>query len=204
MCIFQVDAIDNDSDLEWICAVVNKPPKIEHQDSYLLFIRSYPRQYLKYKFLSRTEKRELVQHCQSFIAFFNSYLLKHSDASQLELLMDQMHLWGAIRAFSSAITLLSLELPILLGIKLVFTPLPDLRLQIGIVLAVSLILIILFHKRFADYIISKSFSRLCLTMLSLVYLTAIQQSEEKPSSSQQMIPSAQEGSRDNIAKETVS
>jgi hypothetical protein len=70
-------------------------------------------------------------------------------------------------------------------------------------LAVSLSLIILFHKKFADYIISKSFSRLCMTMLSLVYLTTIQQSENKPSSSQQMIPSAKEVSQDNVVKETI-
>jgi len=145
----------------------------------------------------------LVQRCQSFIAFFNSYLLKHSEASQLELLMDQMHLWRAMRAFSSAITLLSLELIVLLGVNLVFPPLPDLRLQIGIVLVISLILIILFHKKFADYIIGKSFSRLCMTMLSLVYLTAIQQPGENPSSSQQIIHSAQEVSQDNGVKGTI-
>jgi len=203
MCIFQDDAIDNHNDIEWMCSVVNGPPKIKHQNSYLVFIRTYPRLYLKYKFLSLTEKRELVQHCQNFIAFFNSYLLKRSDASQLESLMDQMHLWSTMRAFSSAISLLSLELLVLLAVKVISPPLPDLRSQIGIALAVSLILIIFFHQKLADYIISKSFSRLCTTMLSLVYLTTIQESEEKPSSSQQMSPSAQEVNQGNVVKEMV-
>lgn len=182
LCILQDNNIDGYSGIEWICFLSDNSEKIESKKSSLLRVLSYPRKYFSYLFLSYPKTRELVQACQSFIAFFNSYLLKNSEASQLEMLMDQMHLWRAMRAFATAITLLSFELVALLIGTIVLSPLPDLKVRIVIVLIISLSFSFIFYKFIANYIIRISFSRLCITMLSLMYLTIAPSQEDSPSS----------------------
>jgi hypothetical protein len=123
------------------------------------------------------EKREVVYMCQRLVAFFHSFIFTNSDVSQLEMLVDRMHLWQTIRAFSTAITILSFEFIILFWLSIFSFSSQELLQQIGIAVLLTLIAIAIV-ARYARYIINRSFSRVCMTLFSLVYFVAKKSSQE--------------------------
>lgn len=175
--IFQKDDIDKKNSIEWIQTAVkdrvgSAPDKTLPQRIWRSF---------RDLSWSSPEKRELVQACQRLVAFFHSYIFTNSDASQLEMLVDRMHLWQTIRAFSTAITILSVEFVLLLWWSII-SSLSQVSLpQIGIAALISVILLAVV-ERYARYLIMKAFSRVCMTLFSLVYLVSQKPSKENASS----------------------
>ncbi len=171
-CIFQ-DDIDKLNDSEWLQTVIKKRFKTSSE-------KTVPqRVWQSFKDLSwySREKREVVSMCQRLVAFFHSYIFINSDASQLEMLVDRMHLWQTIRAFSTAITILCFEFIVLFWGSTLLIPSQELLQRIGIALLLSLIVIAII-ERYARYLIDRSFTRVCMTLFSLVYFVSQKPSEQ--------------------------
>ncbi|MGH2496432.1 MAG: hypothetical protein ACRDIV_17170 [Ktedonobacteraceae bacterium] len=179
LCILQKrdGDIDTLNSRKWLQAVVKKRFKSSAE-------RTLPqRVWQGFRDLSwiSPEKRELVLTCQKLVAFFHSFIFINCDASQLEILVDRMHLWQTIRAFSTAITILSIEFIIFLWGSIILSLSQEPLQRMGIALFISLILIAIID-RYARRLINKAFSRVCITLFSLVYLVSKKQSEQNCSS----------------------
>jgi hypothetical protein len=109
LCIFQDQTVDALNSRKWIKAFLDGYRRSNSQ-------KPWPRrvwQNLRDWSWFSPVKGALVAECQRLVAFLHSYIFLHSEVSQLEMLVTRMHLWQIIRAFSTAIILLSVELGVL-------------------------------------------------------------------------------------------
>jgi hypothetical protein len=150
---------------------------------------SIPRQYLAalgvgfdvYVFWKR-ERREryvasvkrsvgwgLVRPYERLWSFFASYIVVLSGSAQLTLLVDQYSLWRTARAIATALYLISAE-------TLFFVPWT--APSRGLAAQVLLPLVSMAATFLSMYITLGTYSRLCFTLFSLVYVTYDKQTEK--------------------------
>jgi hypothetical protein len=103
----------------------------------------------------------LVRPYERLWSFFTSYVVVLSGSAQLTLLVDQYSLWRTARAIATALYLISAET--LFVVPLLVDP------PIGLAVLVSLAS--LAATFLSVYITLGTYSRLCFTLFSLVYVT---------------------------------
>jgi hypothetical protein len=94
---------------------------------------------------------------ERLLSFFTSYIMSQSGSAQLTLMADQYSLWRTARAIATALYLLTLEA--ILNFEGFFVPIAVLILSVGV----------------TTLIISGTYSRLCFTLFSLMYVACDKQ-----------------------------
>jgi|SRR5215510_5575417 len=105
-------------------------------------------------------------------SFLASYVVVESGSSQLGLMLDQYYLWRTGRAISAVLFIVSLEIFASLHILLFRSSLTELPFSVFLPI-VSLISTFLMIT-----ITQETYSRLCFTLFSLVYVTQDKRNEE--------------------------
>jgi hypothetical protein len=110
--------------------------------------------------LKRNWGWKMARHYQRLWSFFTSYVLVQSGSSELSLMVDQYHLWRTGRAVSTVLLIVYVEVWFVLPIFLRARTLP---------FSGMLLMLALFGIAFM--IMRETYSRLCFTLLALVYVT---------------------------------
>ena len=170
--IFQNPTVDKLEGRKWIKVVLDDYRRNASQKAWLHRVW----QNLRNRFWFSPVKRTLVTECQRLVAFLHSYIFLYSEASQLEMLVTRMHLWQIIRAFSTAIILLSFELGVLVLRHLILNlhQLPLYQTLLKLFLSIIVMALAIYY---AWYIIMRAFSRVCMSLFSLVYFVSRKQLE---------------------------
>jgi hypothetical protein len=117
---------------------------------------------------------KLVWPYERLWSFFASYVVVLSGSSQLDLMMNQYYLWRTARAISTALLILFLEaIAIVVGSAMLESSAFVFAIQRPSPLFVSILLVfgILGILTLAVSIVLGTYSRLCHTLFSLVYVT---------------------------------